>query len=140
VNGDAQQTDLVGNRAGVGIQSDAGHTGGDTPGLVRPHARPGSALEHRTELFPGDEELPAAEGVKANPRRRAGRAVLIVSGAAGGPDNRVGVAAVGHLDPHQEPHPVQPRNQRTGGAGLGVRPEGLAVINSVHNVLDVALR
>jgi hypothetical protein len=75
-----------------------------------------------------------AEGILSGPGQ-----VILRAGSAG-PHHRVRIAAVGDLHPHHEPHPVQPFDGRRCGAGLGVRPEGLAVIDPVERVLDVAVR
>ena len=48
--------------------------------------------------------------------------------------------AVGDLDPVEELHRLQVRNQRLLGAGLDVRPGRLPVVDQVERVLDVAVR
>ena len=59
---------------------------------------------------------------------------------AGAPGHRELGRDVGDLDPHQEPHPVQPRDEVRGPAGLDVGREGGAVVHAVEGVLDVPLR
>ena len=49
-------------------------------------------------------------------------------------------STVGNLHPHEETHPVQPAHGRRRRFWLGVRPERLAVVHAVEDVLDVAVR
>ena len=52
-----------------------------------------------------EDSRPPSESCPARARWSSGP-------APAGPDHRELVAAIGHLDPHQEPHPVQPGHQR----------------------------
>ena len=55
-------------------------------------------------------------------------------------DDRELLGAVGDLDPVEELHLLQVGDQRLLGARLDVRPDGLAVVDEVEGVLDVAVR
>ena len=108
VDRDAEQPDLVGDGAVVGVQPDPGHAGGDPPSLERPHARPAVVRPARRDSASRGTNIswpPSESGARSGPGW---------SSPAGprGPDHRVRLGPVLHLDPHHEPHPVQPLGER----------------------------
>ena len=126
VDGPLEQPDLVGDRAVVGVDAEARRARRDAQGLPGPRACraavPLGPRGHRVARLDGPSRAPA----------------VLLGGVQ--PHDGVGRGDVGDLDPRHEPHAVQERDERRAGAGLGVRPEGGAVVDTLERVLDAALR
>ena len=117
----ADPADLVGDRAVVGVEAEAGLAALDPQRLEGPEpgGGPGS-VGVRLEAVAGHQV------VAAGSRRPDATSRQVV-------DER-------DLDAGHELHPLQPLDQRRTRARLGVGGEGLAVVDAGEGVLDVALR
>ena len=136
------QPDLVGDGARIGVEADARDAGSDPRGLPGEHThrfgvdvvaelhclRIGT-LTHRDDEFRSSGDLRGQPG---------NHVTLIGCHVCPGPHHgKICVSA--HLHAHHESHRVEPGDEIVTTARFGPGPEGGAVIDCVHDVLDVPL-
>lgn len=141
MNGAYQPADLLGERAVVGVQAEAGSTGGGPQRLVG-HSACGGAVGHgQVDQGPS---VSARQQQVAPEARRCAHTITDARAAGlgrsgGGPNDRE-VLSQGDLHTKHEAHPLQEGEQIRTGPWLEMREDLLAGLDQLQVVLDVPLR
>ncbi len=136
VDGGGDPAQLVRDGAVVGLEAEARAVVLHAQRLVRQQPGRGPVPGGvRLQVAPGQEQLAAVRRLADDDAVRH-----LGDGTGGLVDDGVVRGAVGDLDPVEELHRFQVGEQRLLGAGFDVRPGGLAVVDQVERVFDMAVR